>query len=122
MESLILAVTLACAVGSAAAPARAAEGTTMAETKAEYVHKARVELDELSVKIDALEAKAKAAGASAKAGLDEKIKALKARRKSAKREFSKLKRASGKAWKGFKVGVDRGIADLRAAYDAAAKD
>lgn len=121
MESLILAVTLACAAGSAP-PARAAEGTTMAETKAEYVRKARAELDELSVKIDALEAKAKAAGASAKAGLDEKIKALKARRRSAKREFSKLKRASGKAWKGFKVGVDRGIADLRAAYDAAAKD
>jgi hypothetical protein len=121
MESLILAVTMACSLG-AAAPAVAAQTSKAAQTKAEYVEKARVELDELSVKIDALEVKAKAAGASAKAGLDKRLVELKARRKTTKRDFLKLKRATGKAWVSFKAGVDNGIADLKRTYDDAAKD
>jgi hypothetical protein len=125
MKRFILAVSMAFAFVFAfapSAPLRAAEGSKIAETKAEYVKKARAELDELSIKIDALELKAKEAGASTKAGMDQKLKALKARRKTAKKDFAKLKRASGNAWTDLKAGVDKGIEELKTAYDEAAKD
>lgn len=123
MESLILAVTMACALGTPT-PVRAADEvkTTKAETRAEYLKKAHAELDELGAKIDALEIKAKAAGADAKAGLDEKLASLKTRRKTANKDYAKLKRASGKAWLSIKAGLDKGITELQEAYDAAAKD
>ena len=125
MESLILAVTLACALAPTTASHAAAAvnaPSKIAETKAEYVKKAHAELDELSVKIDALELKAKEAGSQAREGLDKKLAALKAHRKTAKRDFAKLKHASGKAWVGFKAGVDNAINELKKAYDEAAKD
>lgn len=121
MESLILALTMACAVG-APTPLLAADTTKREQTRAEYIQKAKVELDELGVKIDALELKASKAGTAAKAGIDEKLAALKARRKTAKKDFTKLKRASGKAWLSLKTGVDKGIEELKAAYDEAAQD
>lgn len=121
MKRLILAVSMAFAF-AAAAPLRAAEGSKIAETKAEYVKKAKIELDELGAKIDALELKAKEAGASAKADMKRKLKALKARRKTAQKDFAKLKRASGKAWSELKAGVDKGIEELKTAYAEAAKD
>lgn len=125
MESLILAVTLACALAPTT-PSRAAAAVSApskaAETKAEYVKKAHAELDELSAKIDALELKAKEAGSQAREGLDTKLAALKAHRKTAKKDLAKLRHASGKAWISFKAGVDNGINDLKKAYDEAAKD
>lgn len=125
MKRLMLAVSMACVFG-AAAPLRAAEpkpaAAKRAETKAEYVKKAHAELDELSAKIDALELKAKKAGAEADAGLEKKLKELKARRSSAKKDFAKLKRASGKAWADLKAGVDKGIDDLKKELDEAPKD
>lgn len=116
---LILSMTLACAL---AAPARSAGAPARPQTRAEYVKKAHAELDELSDKIDALELKAKALGTAAQAGLDDKIAALKARRKTEKKDLAKLKRASGKAWTDLKAGVDKGLAELKSAYDEAAKD
>lgn len=121
MESLILAVTMACALG-ASTPTTAGAAPKQPETKAEYVKRAHAELDVLGAKIDALELKAKDAGAEAKEGLDQKLSALKARRKTAKTDFAKLRHAGGKAWVSFKAGVDRGIADLKAGYDEAVKD
>lgn len=121
MKHFILAISMALAF-AAAAPLRAAEGSTIAGTKAEYVKKAKAELDELSAKIDAMELKAKEAGASAKADMKVKLKALKARRKTASKDFAKLQRASGKAWAELKTGVDKGIEELKKAYDDAAKD
>lgn len=125
MESLILAVTLVCALAPTT-PSRASASANapskIAETKAEYVKKAHAELDELSGKIDALELKAKKAGSQAREGLDKKIETMKARRKTAKKDFAKLRHASGKAWISFKAGVDNGINDLKTAYDEAAKD
>lgn len=121
MESLILAISMACALGTLS-PVHAAEKSKAAETRAEYVKKAHAELDELSGKIDALELKTKEAGASAKEGLDKKLAALKAKRKTAKKDFAKLRHASGKAWMSLKAGVDDGINELKKAYDEAAKD
>ena len=34
-------------------------------------------------------------------------------RKTAKKDFAKLKRASGKAWTDLKAGVDKGIQDIK---------
>ncbi|MDD5301789.1 MAG: hypothetical protein PHS14_01665 [Elusimicrobia bacterium] len=125
MESLILAVSLVCALAPStqlnAAESKSAP-SKIAETKAEYVKKAHAELNELSGKIDALELKAKAAGSEAREGMDKKLAALKAQRKTAKRDFAKLRHASGKAWISFKAGVDDGINELKKAYDEAAKD
>lgn len=121
MESLILAVSLMCALG-APAPARAVEEAKAAETKGDYVRKAHAAVDALSVKIDALELKAKDAGSSAREGLDGKLTALKARRKTLKKDLARLKRASGKAWTKVKAGVDKGIDELKTAYDEAAED
>jgi hypothetical protein len=77
------------------------------------VKKAHVALDDLSARIDALEVKAKEAGSEAKAGLDAKLAALKARRKTARKDLSKLKKTSGKAWAKLKAGVDKGIAEMK---------
>lgn len=111
MKRFMLAVAMAAAF-AAHAPLRAADEAKR-ETKSEYVKKAHVAIDELSVKIDELEVKAKEAGASAKEGMNEKLETLKARRKTARKDLSKLKRASGKAWTKFKAGVDKGIADMK---------
>ena len=121
MKRLIIIVTMACAFAAAAAPRAAAE-TKAAETKDEYVKKARAELDELSGKIDALERKAKQAGSSAREDMAQTIKELKIRRKTAKKSLSKLARASGKAWADLKAGVDKGLTDLKEALDKAVKD
>ncbi len=121
METLILAVSLVCAAG-APGPVSAAEQSAPVQTKGEYTKKAHETIDSLSVKIDALEVKAKNAGDSARAGLDEQVKALKVRRTAAKKDLRKLKRASGKAWAKLKAGVDKGIDELQAAYEEAAKD
>lgn len=121
MESLILAVTMACALG-ASTPTNAGAATKQPETKAEYVKRIHAELDVLSAKIDALELKAKEASGEAKEGLDQKLTALKARRKTAKTDFAKLRSAGGKAWISFKMGVDRGVKELKTGYDEAVKD
>ena len=123
MKRLILAVSMASAFSLAAAPLRASDvkpvESKLAETKDEYVKKVRAELKELSAKIDALELKAKRAGAAADAGLDQKVKELKARRKTVKKDFAKLKRASDKAWADLKAGVDKSIDDLKKELDEA---
>jgi len=125
MESLILAVSLVCALAPST-PVLAADATKIEKkapvTKAEYVRKAHAELDSLSAKIDALELKAKDTGEDAREGMDEKLSALKARRKTAKKDFAKLRHAGGKAWMSFKAAVDRGIEDLKTGYDEAVKD
>lgn len=121
MESLILAVTMVCALGTSS-PVGAAGAAKAPETRAEYVKKAHAELEELSGKIDALELKAKEAGSEAREGIDKKLAGLKARRKTAKKDFAKLRHASGKAWMSFKAGVDNGIKELKTAYDEAVKD
>lgn len=115
MKRFMLAVAMASAF-AAPMPVRAAE------TRSEYIRKAHIALDDLSLKIDAMELKAKEAGTSAREGMDEKLESLKARRKTARKDLAKLKRASGKAWSKLKAGVDRGIQDLKTAYDEAAKD
>ena len=120
MKRLIVVVWMACAF-AAAAPPRAAAESKAAETKAEYVKKARAEIDELGGKIDALESKAEKTGASTRAGMDRSLKELKARRKTAKKKLAKLKRASGDAWTDLKAGVDKGIEDLKNALDEAVK-
>ena len=124
MKRLMLTVPLACAFAFVnVAPLLAAEGakpaaaSTLAETKDEYAKKVRVQLDELSLKIDSLEAKATGAGTEARAGINKKLKELKARRKTVKKDFAKLKRASGKAWSDMKAGLDKGIADLKRELD-----
>jgi len=124
MKRLILTVPMAVAFAFAtAAPLLAADAakpaatSTLAETKDEYVKKAKVELDELSLKIDALEEKAKGAGTEARAGMNKQLKELKWRRKTVKRDFAKLKRATGKAWTDLKAGLDKGLADLKKELD-----
>ncbi len=112
MKNLILLLTLICNVASVAS-LRAADKPAIAETKGEYVDRAKAELDKLSENIDALELKTKEAGASAKVGLERKLKALKARRKTAQKDCAKLKKASGKAWANLKTGVENGINDLK---------
>lgn len=102
-----------------AAPALAAPAEPPAEKKSEYVERVRTELDALGAKIDAMEAKAKVAGAEARAGMDRQLKDLKARRKAALREFSRLKRASGSAWADIRAGLEKGLADLRKELDKA---
>jgi len=112
MKQFLLAVAMGAAF-VAPMPSRAAEEAKPPESKGEYAKKAHAAIDELSVKIDALEVKAKKAGAEAKEGLDEKLDALKARRKTARKDLSKLKRTSGKAWTKFKAGIDKGIAEMK---------
>lgn len=121
MKILMLAAALICALASAASLS-AAEGSKIAETKAEYVKKARADLAELSGKIDALELKAKKAGAEARADAQKQIKELKAGRSAAKKDLSKLKSASGGAWTDFKAGVDKAIADLKKRLTETKKD
>ena len=114
MKRFMLAVAMAAAF---AGRSQLSAADTKAETKSEYVKKAHVAIDELSVKIDELEVKAKAAGAEAKEGLNEKLAALKARRKTARMDLSKLKRSGGKAWAKLKAGIDKGIADMKDELD-----
>lgn len=121
MEGLILAMSLVCGLAPSAPLNGAGPKSVEAKapvTKAEYVKKAHAELYELSAKVDALELKAKEAGA----GMDKKLQELKSRRKTAQKDFSKLRHAGGKAWLSFKAAVDRGIQGLRAAYEETAKE
>lgn len=119
MKYFLLAVSMACAF-AAASPVRAAEQTA-AEKKDEYVKKARTELDALGAKIDGLEVRAKAAGASTRAEMERQLKDLKARRKAALKDFSKLKRASGRAWADIRAGLEKGIDDLKKELEEADK-
>ncbi|MDP3543458.1 MAG: hypothetical protein Q8T11_13395 [Elusimicrobiota bacterium] len=121
MESMILAVSLMCAMG-VPSPALAAEQARAVETREAYVKKAHAAVDALGAKIDALEAKAAKAGGEARENADDRLRALKVRRKSLKKDLVRLKRAGDKAWTKVKAGVDRGIADLEKAYDEAAGD
>ena len=123
MKNHLFAAVLACAcVMSAPAVSRAAEGSKLSETKAEYVKKAHAELDEISARIDALEVKAKKTGAATDEALKKRIKELKARRKTAKKDFAKLKHASATAWADLKAGMDKGIDDLKKELDEAKKE
>ncbi|MFI5346068.1 MAG: hypothetical protein ACHQ51_06810 [Elusimicrobiota bacterium] len=123
MKNYLFAAVLAWAcVASAPGASRAAETSKIAETKAEYVKKAHAELDELSARIDALEVKARKTGAATDEALKKKISELKARRKTAKKDFAKLKRASGEAWADLKAGVDKGIDDIKKELDEAKKE
>lgn len=119
MKYFLLAVSMACAF-AAPSPLRAAEQTS-AEKKDEYVKKARTELDALGAKIDDLEAKAKTTSASTRAEMNRQLKDLKARRKAALKEFSKLKRAGGKAWADIRAGLEKGIEDLKKDLEEADK-
>jgi curli biogenesis system outer membrane secretion channel CsgG len=121
MKNLILIAAMACACAFAAMPRAAAESTA-AETKDDYVKKTHAKLDVLSRKIDVLAFDAKKAGSSANEGLDQTVKELKARRKTAKKDLTKLKRSSGNAWADLKTGVDKGLADLKEALDKAVKE
>jgi chorismate mutase len=121
MKRLIFAVALACSFAAAAVPRAAAE-STVAETKDEYVKKARAKLDELSGKIDAMEHDAKKAGSSAHEGMDQTLTDLKARRRTAKKDLAKLRHASGEAWADLKAGVDKSLRDLKEALDKAVKE
>jgi hypothetical protein len=111
MKRFMLAVAMAAAFAPRS-PLRAAE-TSNSESKGEYVKKAHAAIDDLSAKIDALEIKAKETGAEAKEGMDAKLEALKARRKTARKDLAKLKKTSGKAWAKLKAGVDKGIAEMK---------
>jgi chromosome segregation ATPase len=121
MKRLMLAASLAFAF-AAAMPRTAGAESKAAQTKDEYVKKARADIDELSGKIDALERKAKKTGSSAHAELDKNIKDLKARRKTAKSNLAELKQAGGKAWADLKSGVDQAISDLKKAVDKVRKN
>ena len=120
MKRLFLAAALAFGFAAATAPRAGAE--TAAETKDEYVKKARAAIDELGGRIEALEAKAKAASGSARADSRRKTAEFKARRKAITKDLARLKRASGKAWSDLKEGVDKSIEDLRKGIDDAAKN
>jgi hypothetical protein len=54
--------------------------------------------------------------------MEKKLDALRTRRTTARKDFAKLRRASGKAWGSMKAGVDKGIHELKTAYEEAAKD
>ena len=121
MKRFILVASMLGVFAAAGAPRAGAE-LSEDDSKRAYVKKIHAEIDELSGKIDALEQKAKKAGASAHKGMDQHLKEIKARRKSAKKDLAKLKRASGKAWSELKTGVDKGIEDIRKALAEIDKD
>ena len=54
--------------------------------------------------------------------MHKKIAELKTRRKSAKKDLVKLRRASGKAWADLKAGVEKGIDDIRKELGENVKD
>jgi|CXWL01.1.fsa_nt_gi hypothetical protein len=121
MKNLILAASLLCNFALVAS-LRASDKSTLAENRDEYVEKAKVELDELGAKIDDLEIKSKESGSAVKANAQRKLKTLKARRKTAQKDFDKIKRASGKAWTELKAGVDKGIEEIKAGLAEIEKD
>jgi len=120
MRRSLLAVSLAFAF--AAAPRAGAKESKAAQTKDEYVKKARGDIDELGREIDRLERKAKKSGSAAHEAVDKNIKDLKAQRKTAKSHLADLKRASGQAWANLKSGVDEAIADLKKSVDKVRKN
>lgn len=121
MESLVLAVSLMCAMGSPS-PAQAAEQSRAAVTREAYIKKAQTAGDALGAKIDALEAESAKAGGEARENADDRIRALNVRRKTLKKDLVRLKRAGGKAWTKVRAGVDEGISELEKAYDEAVAD
>lgn len=121
MESMILAVSLMCAMDSPP-PARAAEQTRAVVTREAYVRKARAAADALDAKIDAFEAKSAKAGGEARETVEDRIRALKVRRKALQKGLKRLARAGGKGWAKVKAGVEQDLKDLEKAYDEAVED
>ncbi|MCR4295502.1 MAG: hypothetical protein NUW21_08205 [Elusimicrobia bacterium] len=121
MESMILAVSLMCAMGTPS-PLQAAEQARAVETRGDFIRKARAAADALDAKIDAFEARSAKAGGEARETVDDRIRALKVRRKALKKGLKRLARAGGKAWAKVKAGVEQDLKDLETAYDEAVED
>lgn len=121
MESMILAVSLMCSLGSPS-PLQSAEQARAAAAREAYLQEAHAAADILGAKIDALEAEAAKAAGEAREDSDDKIRALNVRRKTLKKGLVRLERAGDKAWTEAKAGVGRDLVELEAAYDEAVAD
>lgn len=121
MESMILAVSLMCSLGSPS-PLQAAEQARTAATREAYIKEVHAAADVLGAKIDALAARAAKASGEARVDADDRIRALNVRRKTLKKDLVRLARAGDMAWATMKAGVDRDIDELEKASVAAVED
>lgn len=108
MNALLLAAVLAASASGAP------------QTREGYQKKIQAELDEIESSILSLEAKSKSAGAGARRRLAAQARRLRAKKGKAERELAKLKSATESAWEDFKDGLDKAVADLKAAHKKAA--
>lgn len=121
MESMILAVSLMCSLGSPS-PVQTAEQARAAATREAFVQEAHAAAEILGAKIDALEAEAATTAGQAREDADDTIRALKVRRKTLRKDLVRLTRAGDMAWATVKAGVDRDIDELEKAYADAVAD
>lgn len=121
MESMILAVSLFCAMGSPP-PLQAAEQARAAASREAYVTEARAAADALGAKIDALEAEASKSAGEARENAADRVWALNVRRRTLKKGLVRLARAGGASWTKVKAGVERDIDGLEKAYGEAVED
>ena len=87
--------------------------------KAAYRQQMEAQLKEWSAKIEALKAKAEKAEAKAKVGYYEVIEQVRGRQDQLRQRLETLKKAGNGAWEDVKGGVEKGWADLKAAFDRA---
>jgi hypothetical protein len=90
-----------------------------AQTRAEYMEKARKELDNLNVKIQQLQKEAQAAGSESKAVLGEQVKRLQEQQRALEQKFTRFQSQGGEAWDEMKSGFEQAMASLEQAYEKA---
>ena len=82
------------------------------ETKKEFAASVEKKLDALRAELESLRQRAKKQTGEASESLDEQIASLEEKEKVAQTKLSKLKKASGNAWKSFKAGVESAVDDF----------
>lgn len=108
--------------GLAKAANAQARGTSLAEMKSsegqkeEYKEKTKGKLSGFEKDIKEIEAKSKETGAKAKADIQEGIKELKEKHKTAKSEMKKLDAAGKETWKDVKDDLDKAMDELEKTF------
>jgi hypothetical protein len=95
-------------------------GTTQKEEREGYKKEVQEKLRVLDKKIDELKGKAAELKGEAKTEYSKEMTALRAKRKTAKKEWGKVERATASTWEKVKSDMDAAVRDVEGAYDKAA--
>lgn len=102
-----------------------AAGAYAAQTRDEYVRKAKEELAALDARIQAVASRAAAAKEQAKGELalqsDEALAKLRTQREALSQRLAALETSSGEAWRDMRAGLDNALTELKKSAESAAE-